>query len=38
MAERLVMPLWELLVDAKKSAKKPEGWNGCGNVGMEASE
>ena len=26
------------LLGAKKSAKKPEGWHACGNVGMEASE
>ena len=36
-ASHHLVKLCELL-DAKKSAKKPEGWHGGGNVGMEASE
>lgn len=36
-ASHHLVKLCELL-DAKKSAKKPEGWHACGNVSMEASE
>ena len=36
-ASHHLVKLCELL-DAKKSAKEPEGLDGCGNVGMEASE